>query len=175
VVDRRRLIGNDMVSGGTKIKPYRQVVRPNMHVYVTQSQALQARRQKMIAYTAKPPALPLPQPIKRNVPDNPAFNQFAYSLLLVAVMSAIAIATPLINWMFLAYGILAVIIRLPGRLIFISALLCIVITAISSAFSRASTADTFAVMAFYFMVIGLVRAVIEQRRQTIVGNKAQSE
>jgi hypothetical protein len=157
MVNRRRLIGNDIVSGGGNIKPYRA---PKQRA-IRQSELLQAHRQRMIAYTAKPPALPLPNPIKKNIPDTPGFNQFAYSFLLISVMSAVAVATTYINWMFLLYGILAVIMRFPSRIIFVSALICFVIVIMSSVVSKNSLANTFAVMAFYFMVIGLIRAILE--------------
>lgn len=159
MVDRRRLIGNDMVAGGKGIKPY----RPPRQRIREQSEAMQVQRQRMITYTAKPPALPLPKPIKKSVPDTPTFNQFAYSVLLIAIMSVVAIATPFINWMFLVYGLLAIIVRLPSRIIFLSALVCLVIVMISSALARSSIADTFAIMTFYFMVVGLIRAILELR------------
>jgi hypothetical protein len=170
MVDRRRLIGNDMVAGGTKLKPYRHP--PVQQRLREQSEVLRAHRQRAIAYTAKPPAPPLPQPIKKSVPDTPSFNQFAYSILLIAIMSAIAIATPLINWMFLVYGLLAIVARVPSRLIFVSALICLTIIAISSALSKESTANIFAIMTFYFILIGLLRAVLELRRQgSIAANR----
>lgn len=155
------------MSGGSKIKPYRA---PN-YIVVRQTETLRVRRQQMIARAATPPPLPLPAPIKKSIPDTPSFNQFAYSVLLIAIMAGVAVATPFINWMFLVYGVLAVIVRLPSRIVFISAFVCIIVTAISSAFSRESLSNTFAIMTFYFMLIGLVRAILEVRPHDLAEGK----
>lgn len=161
MVDRRRLVGNEIRSGSRKLRPSRQ---SSHYVLQEHAIALQQRRQRMIALTARPPAVPLPPPIQNNA-DNVTFNQLAYTVLLVAIMASISIATSFINWAFLVYAVLAVIVRLPSRLIFTSALICLVIIVIASSLSRSNFVNGFAVMTFYYMAIGLIRAILELRRE----------
>jgi hypothetical protein len=159
MVDRRRLVGNEIRAGG-KRRPPQRAAFPN-------AQELQARRARLIAIAAKPPPLPLPEPLNKTVPDTAFFNQLAYSVLLIAILAVVSIATNFINWAFLAYGIAAVILRLPSRIIVISALVCLVIIPVTTALSRNSLADTFSVMTFYFLLIGLIRAGLELRREDL--------
>lgn len=160
MVDRRRLVGNE-IRGGGKPSPRRQ------HAVFLDARELQLRRQRLISLAAKPPALPLPEPISRNVPDTALFNQLAYSVLLIAVLAVVSVATSFINWAFLVYGVAAVILRLPSRIIFSSALICLIIVPVTTTLSRATLADTFSVMTFYFLLIGLVRAGLELRRDDL--------
>lgn len=161
MVDRRQLIGNEIRAGGQQLRP---TVRRANRAVVANYEAMHARRQQLIRLAAEPPRLPLPAGLAPAVPDTPTFNQFAYSLLLIALLAAISVGTNLINWAFLVYGLLAVAARLPSSQMFVAALLCLVIIPLTTALHREPLANTFAVMTFYFLVIGLIRAALELRR-----------
>ena len=85
----------------------------------------------------------MPKPI-------PAFNVFAYDMFFVTVIGILSLVTPLINWVFLAYGILVLVLKIDSQRLFSSALICLVIIPAATILSQDGIADTFAVMAFYF-------------------------
>lgn len=155
MTERRKLIGNEIRAGGR---------RSARHPIFESIDSLQIHRNHLIRLAARPPTLPLPAQLKP-VPDSVWFNQLAYSVLLIAILAVVAVASNLINWAFLIYGLTAVVLRLPSRLIFASALICLVIIPITTALARHSLANVFSVMTFYFLLIGLVRAMLELRRK----------
>jgi hypothetical protein len=160
MVDRRNMVGNEFQSGGRS-----NLQRTNQAVHVHYDQ-LQERRKQLITLAADPPPLPVPAPLAPVMEHNPSFNLLAYSVLLIAVLGIVSVATNYINWAFLAYGLLAVAARLPSTQMFVAALISLVLIPISSALQRNSLASSFSVMTFYFLVIGLIRASLELRRDT---------
>jgi hypothetical protein len=154
----RRMIGNEIESGTHRLEP---AYRRGHQAAIRDYHALRERRNYAITRAADVPRLPLPAPV-----DTPLFNKLAYIVLLIAFLAAVAIGTSLINWAFLVYGILAVILRQPSDQIFMAALVTLVIIPITSALQRGTLANDFSVMAFYFLVIGLIRASLELRHQS---------
>ncbi len=176
MTDKRKLIGNEILAGG-QLPP--SVHRANQKI-VANYDAMRARRKQLIRLAADPPRLPVPAKLAPAVPDTATFNIVAYSVLLISILAFIAVATNYINWAFLAYGILAVAARLPSSQMFVSALICLAIIPLTSLLQRESLGNAFAVMTFYFLVIGLTRAVLELRRDNkmaakpLIKNKAKS-
>src|SRR5579884_677093 len=143
----RRHIGNEAEAGTHSLEPaYERGRQAALRDY----QTLRARRQQLIDVVAAPPPLPGAKKVAPLYSGSPSFNQFAYSVLLIAVLAAVAIATSWINWEFLIYGALAVLARLPSSQMFIAALINLLIIPVATIFKRDSLANTFSVMAFYF-------------------------
>jgi hypothetical protein len=163
------MVGNEIRGGGNS--SWRPVVaRANKNALVQYSE-LQKRREQLIQLAADPPQLPVPAVFAPTVADNPSFNQVAYSVLLIFVLGFVSISTNYINWAFLIYGPLAVAARLPSTQMFIAALISLVLVPITSALQRNTLASTFSVMTFYFLVIGLMRASLELRRDNRKSSK----
>jgi hypothetical protein len=152
----RKMIGNEIQAGTRRLEP---AFKHGSQAALRDYQLLRQRRQQLIDLAAKPPPLP-------GTADRPTFNQLAYSVLLIAIIAAAAIATTYINWIFLAYGGLAVLTRLPSSQMFVAALVSLIIIPISTSLQRNSLASIFSIMTFYFLLIGLIRAGLELRRKT---------
>jgi hypothetical protein len=138
MTDKRRLVGNEVV--GARLPP-----RPH-HRYLDQQALAQLQAR-----------------LKPDRGDQLNFNQFAYGVLLIAVLAVIGIGTGFINWAFLLYGVTAVGLKQPSNQIFMCALICLVIIPISTLLQKGTVANTFSVMTFYFLLIGLIRASLELR------------
>lgn len=165
--NKRRLIGNEVLAGGKQ-----RLGAVHRRNFTINYEAMQARRERLIRLAANPPQLPVPAKLAPAVPDTPTFNLIAYSLLLISILAVVSVATAWINWAFLVYGLLAVAARLPSSQMFVAALISLVIIPLTTILQRESLANIFAVMTFYFLVIGLVRAMLELRRDTKTAAKA---
>ena len=103
-------------------------------------------------------------PVKvTKVPKQTFLDGFAYDLLFIVVAMFVSLASPLRDWLFLLYLIAAIVFKIGSQRIFRSALFCLVLIPVLTVLKRADTADTFAVFTFYFLAIGVVRAIIELR------------
>lgn len=100
----------------------------------------------------------------RTAQVNNLSNTLAYGLLIVTILTAIAATTSLINWAFLVYGIIVIAIKLPSQRIFTAALISLVLIPLTTLLNRNGLANDFAVVAFYFMLVGSLRAILEVRR-----------
>ena len=90
----------------------------------------------------------------------------AYDLFLITLLGYVAIGTPYVNWVFLAYALVALIFRLSSQRFFRSALICLILIPTLSALRRGALAETFAIFAFYFLAIGVIRAMFELKSQS---------
>lgn len=95
----------------------------------------------------------------------PFFNVVVYDFFFVALIGIASSLTGFINWMFLVYGIGALLLRASSQRMFSSALMSLVIIPIATELQREEVADTFAVMTFFFLLIGLIVATIELKKQ----------
>jgi hypothetical protein len=163
---KRRMIGNEAEGGSRRLAP-RQQARIINQRFIDDYRVVNKRRQQLIDIAAKPPAMPVATKILPPiVTESNNFNQIAYSVLLISILAAVAVGTNFINWEFLIYGVLAVLARLPSTQMFVAALISLVLIPVTTVFQRNSLANTFSVMAFYFLLIGLIRASLELRRDS---------
>jgi uncharacterized membrane protein len=98
-------------------------------------------------------------------------NTIAYGLLIVTILGAISAVTSFVNWAVFIYAVIVLIIKLPSQRIFTAALISLVLIPCTSALHRNTLANDFAVITFYFLLIGLIRAIIESRMM----NKSTSQ
>jgi hypothetical protein len=164
---KRRMIGNEAEGGTRRLAPPRQRPRTINQRFIDDYRVVNNRRQQLIDIAAKPPSMPVATKVlPPRVTENNNFNQIAYSVLLISILAAVAVGTNFINWEFLIYGVLAVLARLPSTQMFVAALISLVLIPVTTVFQRNSLANTFSVMAFYFLLIGLIRASLELRRDS---------
>ena len=172
MIDKKKMIGNEIRAGSQQLRP--TVHRANQTM-VANFETIKDRRNQLIEIAADPPRLPMASKLTSGASDSPTFNQIAYSVLLIAILAAIAVGTSFINWAFLIYGILAVAARFPSTQMFVAALICLVMIPLTTSLQRVSLANTFSVMTFYFLVIGLVRACLELRRDKMLVHKMDKQ
>jgi hypothetical protein len=174
MADNNKLIGNEVSSGTNALSPKLKITSQRI---ATDYRMLKQRRQQLVDTAATPPPIPLANIVlPPKIVENNHFNQIAYSVLLIALLAIIASTTNFINWEFLAYGLLAILARLPSTQMFIAAIFSIIIVPIALTLQRGTIANNFSVMAFYFLLIGLLRSALELRRASknkkkIIGNK----
>jgi hypothetical protein len=162
VANERKMIGNEAQGGTRALAP--TVHRANQRL-ISDFQVMRERRQQLIDIAAAPPRFPVPaKMVPAIVSNNPSFNQIAYSVLLISVLGVISIGTNYINWSFLVYGVLAVLIRLPSSQMFVASIISLILIPITTALQRNTLANTFSLMTFYFLFIGLVRTGLELYR-----------
>jgi hypothetical protein len=163
VANERKMIGNEAQGGTRALAP--TVHRANQRL-ISDFQVMRERRQQLIDIAAAPPRFPVPANIVPAIAsNNPGFNQIAYSVLLISILGAISIGTNYINWSFLIYGILAVLARLPSSQMFVAGLISLILIPITISLQKATLSDTFSVMTFYFLLIGLMRLGLEIRHK----------
>ncbi len=104
---------------------------------------------------------------KTEAPTKKSFlDGFAYDLLFIAVAFFVALATPFRDWLFLAYLVAALGFRVSSQRIFRSALFCLVLIPVLTQLKRSDAADSFAIFTFYFLCIGVIRAIVELRKDS---------
>ena len=89
-------------------------------------------------------------------------NSFDYALVVVAIFGAVSAFSHLINWVFVVYAALALRLRSSSRRIFAACLLSAVLIPVASLLKRQELADSFAVMALYFLGLSCVRWLFER-------------
>lgn len=109
-------------------------------------------------------ARPAPDELTRQ-PAAWVLNGVAYDLIMIVVLGFIAIGTAYRDWAFLVYLILVLALRIPSQRVFRSALLSLVLIPIVLSLHRQGLGQDFAIFAFYFMAIGVIRAIIELRKE----------
>ena len=143
MTDKRRVVGNEVMGPIRKnYQTARNIVDPST-VWPQRITKIHPKAAKFIPY----------------------FNYLAFDLFVVVSLGVVASATDLINWAFLAYGLLVLILRTDSQRLFSAALISLVIIPGATIANRTDTVDDFAVMTFYFLLIGLIRAVIELRKE----------
>ncbi len=100
---------------------------------------------------------------KTEVAKKSFLDGFAYDLLFIALAFFVSLATPFRDWLFLGYLLMALVFRVSSQRIFRSALFCLVAIPLLTQLKRLDAADSFAVFTFYFLSIGVLRAIIELR------------
>jgi prolipoprotein diacylglyceryltransferase len=164
---QRRMIGNEAEAGTRRLAPPRKQQGNINQRFIEEYKLANKRRQQLIDIAAAPPPMSVATKVlPPRVTESNNFNQIAYSVLLIAILAIVAVGTNFINWEFLVYGVLAVLARLPSTQMFVAALISLVLIPVTTIFQRNSLANTFSVMAFYFLLIGLVRASLELRRDS---------
>lgn len=93
-------------------------------------------------------------------------NSLDYALIVVAILAAVGAFTPYLNEAFAVYGILALAGHTPSRRVFSASGLSLVLIPISMALHRGQLANDFAIMALYFLCVGLIRAALEKRSKS---------
>ena len=136
--------------------------RPAPSTRTWSNQPVQPRTPAVVA----PPQVMAPQvspPHRATESEQPftILNGFAYDLLIITALSFVSIGTSLRDVAFLVYLIVALVKRWDSQKMFRSALFCLVLIPILQALNRVPAADMFAIFTFYFLCIGVVRAIIE--------------
>lgn len=105
-------------------------------------------------------AIPQPSAVKLSA-SNLYLGGLAYDMLLLTVLTIVAATTNYRDLAFLGYLIIVLVFQIASRRIFLLALITLTSIPLLLAFHKTALADTYAIFAFYFMAIGLIRAVIE--------------
>lgn len=98
------------------------------------------------------------------VPKTSFLDGTAYELLFIMIAAIISSFTGYRDWVFLAYLLMALALRVSSQRILRSALFCLVLIPILLQLHKDGLADMFAIFVFYFLSIGLLRAMIELRK-----------
>jgi hypothetical protein len=166
MADNRKLIGNEFKAGTRALAP--QLKRANK-LMIDDYRYVKKRRQHYIDLVAAPPPMPIAKKVlPAEVTENNKLNQISYNILIIAILAGIGSVTNFINWEFLIYGIVVILVRLPSTQMFMAAIMSLMIIPLTSFLHKAGLANDFSVIAFYFLLIGLVEAALELRRESKV-------
>ena len=147
----KRKIGNEVISGRSNFLDLRtmKMVKPATET---------------IRRATTPPIKVELNPVRVTiVPKTSFLDGFAYELLFIMIAAMVSSFTGYRDWVFLAYLVMALVLRVSSQRIFRSALFCLVLVPLLLQFHKDGLADMFAIFTFYFLSIGVVRAIIELR------------
>jgi hypothetical protein len=97
------------------------------------------------------------------------------ALVLIGAVLFLLLTIPLPERLIGVYFVISIVYNIDSQRTFIVALIFLVMVAVSSAIGASVPAESYAVYAFYFLVIGLIAAIREQisNRTKTVGGKSQ--
>jgi hypothetical protein len=100
------------------------------------------------------------------------------ALVLIGAVLFLLLTIPLPERLIGIYFVISIVYNIDSQRTFIVALIFLVMVAVSSAIGASVPAESYAVYAFYFLVIGLIAAIREQisnRSKTVGGNSQLSD
>ncbi len=117
---------------------------------------------RIVRRAVEPPVRIQFKPVKVTPTTKHSFiDSFAYDLLFISISAFLYGNIPYSDGLFLAYLLAALIFKISSERVFKSALFCLVLIPLSTFMHRQELANSFAIFTFYFLSIGVIKAIME--------------